>query len=488
MVDGVGIPLLSGAYQARSLIASAQRCYNLYPELNPQNIRAPVPVTHYPRPGKIKRWSPPALGRGRGLYCASNGDLYAVVNGTVYFVNSVYATNVVGNIQPGSRPVSMADNGISGGQQIALVDGTSTGYEIDMPTYSMAPIIDGTGLFTGADKVAYLQTYFIFNTIPNTQNFIISEPNSLTFDALDIAAKASYADDLITLGIRSKELFLIGNKQSTEPWVLSGAADFAFEAIPSTFIQFGSAAKYSLINADTTLFWLSIDNNGQGVVMKLDGYTPRRVSTHAVEEEIQNYLTITDCVGTSYQIAGHTFIQFTFPTANATWIFDSATEQWFKSTWTDDNGGTNRDRALFYAAAYNKVFGQDWETGEIYEISDQVYSDDGRPVQYVRGFPVIEKSLNRISHSMLRAYMEMGTDPDVNAEEPAIVLLFISDDNGRSFYDPVELSIGKMGEYDTIAQTTQLGEARTRVYELVWSAAVKTALNGIYIWPEGADS
>ena len=53
------LALLSGAYQARSVIASAQRCVNLYPQVNeresfmimPQLAGAAAMVTHYPTPG-----------------------------------------------------------------------------------------------------------------------------------------------------------------------------------------------------------------------------------------------------------------------------------------------------------------------------------------------------------------------------------------------------------------------------------------------------
>lgn len=45
------LPLIGGAYSARSVIANAQRCLNLYPEGNRGD--APVPVTHYQRPGLV---------------------------------------------------------------------------------------------------------------------------------------------------------------------------------------------------------------------------------------------------------------------------------------------------------------------------------------------------------------------------------------------------------------------------------------------------
>lgn len=487
MPDFIGIPLLSGAYQARSVIASAQRCVNLYVENNPQNVRAPMPATHYQRPGKISRWVPPAPGRARGLFTASNGDLYAIVNDTVYFINQAYGYNIIGTIAVGNNPVSMADNGVSGGQQIALVDGTTTGYEINMSTYVMSVIVDPTGLFTGADVVQFLSTFLIFNTVPNTQNFIYTEPNTLTFDALNIAAKAAYADDLITLAIRSKELWLFGNKSSSEPWILGGALDSPFEAMPSTFVAYGSASKYGQVFADASIYWISINQQGQAIFVKTEGYTPKRISTHAIEDIVQKFTTIADAVATAFQLEGHTFIIWSFPTANKTLVFDQATGEWAQWAWTDDNGVLNRDRCAFYASAYNKVFGQDWETGEVYEISSEVYDDAGDPVSYIRGFPVIEKGLNRVTHNTLRAYMECGMESDPNAEMP-VVLLFISDDGGKSWYDPIEMPLGAQGEYDTIAQATQLGQARNRVYELLWTADNKTALNGIYIDPDEADS
>lgn len=482
-----GIPLLTGAYQAKSIIASAQRCINLYLEGNPQGVKAPMPTTHYQRPGKITRWTPPVLGRGRGLYRASNGNLFAIVNDTVYFINPAYGYNVIGVIETGTTPVSMADNGVTGGAQIALVDGTTTGYFINMNTYAFAPIVDPMGVFTGADVVSYLETFFIFNTVPNTQNFVISQPNSLTFDALDVAAKSAYADNLITLGVRSKELWLFGDNNSTEPWILSGALDFPFEAMPSTFLPYGCAAKYSQIFADTSLFWISINAQGRAIFVKSEGYVPKRISTHAIENIVQKFTTISDAIGQAFQIEGHTFVVWNFPTDNKTLVYDLATDQWAEWAYTDDNGNLNRDRACFYASAYNKNFAQDWETGQVYELNGDIYDDDGHVVTYVRGFPCLEKGLNRVTHTMLRAYMECGTESDPNADPP-VVLLFISDDNGRSFYDPLELPLGRQGEYDNVAQATRLGQARTRVYELVWSTNDKQSLNGIYVDADEDDS
>ena len=81
------VALKSGAYTARSVIASCQRSVNLYGEANPED--APVPFTYYPTPGLRALSTAPTAGRGRGLYRASNGVLYAVVGRTLYRVVNV---------------------------------------------------------------------------------------------------------------------------------------------------------------------------------------------------------------------------------------------------------------------------------------------------------------------------------------------------------------------------------------------------------------
>src|SRR5437899_1961566 len=119
------IPLKAGSYQARSLIANAQRSINLIPELNPEDTDPDAPVTHYPRPGLVPFGAlgkPLVGGRGRGLYRASNGDLYGVVEDAVYYIDPTWNFTPLGNIAAKGTPISFADNGASNGNAIVLVD------------------------------------------------------------------------------------------------------------------------------------------------------------------------------------------------------------------------------------------------------------------------------------------------------------------------------------------------------------------------------
>jgi hypothetical protein len=101
------IALSSGAYQARSVIASAQRCINLYLEANPQT--SVFPFTHYPTPG-LTLLGTSAATKWRGLYTATNGQLYGVCGNTVYSIGSTWVFTVLGTISSVNGPVSMVDN------------------------------------------------------------------------------------------------------------------------------------------------------------------------------------------------------------------------------------------------------------------------------------------------------------------------------------------------------------------------------------------
>lgn len=163
------INLLGGTYQARSIIAEAQRCVNLYPEMNPKEDQD-HPVTHYPTPGLDLLAAGPVSDVSRLNYRASNGDFYRVVGQNVYYVDPSWNHTQLGSLNTNSNICSMTDNGLV----IVLVDGSSNGYVIDMATRTFGLITSPN--FFGADKADYLDTFFLFN-LPGTNEFYISLSN-----------------------------------------------------------------------------------------------------------------------------------------------------------------------------------------------------------------------------------------------------------------------------------------------------------------------
>lgn len=464
------VPLTIGAYQARSVIASAQRCMNLYAEQNPPD--SPAPFTYYPAPGLTLVSTPPVAGESRGIYTATNGKRYEVVGPTVYYVDAFNNYTSLGSLATSSGPVSMVDNTFD----VFLVDGTTTGFTIDLSNNQMTKCTDPA--FYGADKVDYVDGYFIFNKTAS-QQFYISLYADITFDSLDIASKSTYSDNLVTLAVMHREIWLFG-ELTTEVWYNTGASDFTFGRMPGVFIEHGCAAKHSVAKIDLALFWLGRDLQGQGIVFAGRNYQAERISTHAMEAAFATYETIDDAIGFSYMQAGHAFYVLTFPTANATWCFDTATGQWAERGFLMPNGSFARHRMNCHSSNGGRNLVGDWQTGAVYMLDQNAYTDNGSPMEFVRSFPhMLGSDGNRVLFRQFIADMEVGNGlPDGTAPQ---VRLRWSDDRGRSWGNKVSGSLGAIGEFLTSIQWQRLGYARDRVFELSWSAPVKTALNGAWV-------
>jgi hypothetical protein len=465
------VPLTSGAYAAKSIIANAQRCVNLYAEANPQD--APAPFTYYPTPGLTLISTPPVAGESRGIYTATNGKRYEVVGANVYYVDASNTYASIGTLQSLSGPVSMVDNGTS----VFVVDGSTTGFTIDLTSNKMTQCTDPA--FYGADKVDYVDGYFVFNQ-PGTQHFYISLFNDIAFDPLDIASKSTYADNLVTHAVMHREIWLFG-ELTTEVWYNTGASDFTFGRMPGVFIEHGCAAKHSVAKIDLALFWLSKDLQGQGIVFAGKNYSAERISTHAIEQEFSTYDRIDDAIGFSYLQGGHAFYMLSFPAANKTWCFDTATGQWHQRGYLEVDGSFSRHRANCHSSNAGRNLVGDYQTGAVYALDPSSYTDNGNAIVRVRSFPHISGADgNRVLFRQFIADMEVGNGLPGDTAPPEVRLRW-SDDRGASWGNAVTASLGKVGEYLTSIQFQRLGYARDRVFELSWSVPVKTALNGAWV-------
>ena len=487
----VQIPLLSGAYQTRSIIAGAQRCVNLFGEVEhfetfayfPQPT-GPSVTTHYPTPG-LTSLATPTSGALRGLYFASTDQLFAVVGTEVVYLSSTFGAQSLGSIAKGTSICSMADDGST----LVLVDGTSAGYTIDLATLAFSTISDPTGTFVGADFVRYLNTYFIFNK-PGTPQFYSTESGSLTFNALYFANKSGYADPLAAIAVAQQQIWLIGT-QTSEVWYDSGGslsvsgAQFPFSQVEGAFINHGCVAPYSVAVYDSNVFWLSRDNAGQAIVVMGQGnYQAQRISTHAIEYQIQQYASISDAVGYVYQNQGHVFYVLSFPCGDATWVYDMASKLWHEWSSADVNGFLHRHRCALGCYAYGQIVGGDYETGQIYKIDPKAYTDNGTPIQRIRSFPHMVADLKRVRFNRFVADIAVGTGnpaADTTTGAAPYIYLRVSRDRGASFGTPLQQTLGSEGDFRKLVQWRRLGVARDAVFEVFWSAPVETALNGAFI-------
>lgn len=460
------VPLKIGAYEAKSIIANAQRCVNLYVENNPEG--SPFPTTHYLMPGLVTQATAGQNG-WRGLYFATNGKLYGACGDRLYYVADDFTLAELGTIAAGSDQVHMIDNGTS----LLVVAGTN-GYKVELSNSSFTVVNQAS--FYGGATIQYGDGYFVLPR-PNSTQFYISLAFETTFDGLDFAGKTGFSDKLVTLQVTKRYVYLLG-ALTTEVWYNAGNAAFPYERMPGAFIQHGCAAAQSVAQMDGAVYWLSQSKEGKCIVVRTENYEAKRISTHAIENEFQTYARIDDAIGYTMQMEGHYWYVLTFPAADKTWVFDLANGQWSEWLWLDDQGQFHRHRSNCFAFAYGKLVMGDWENGKLYQATPAALTDDGRPISRLRSFPHMLDDSNRVMYREFIADMQVG-----EGHEDGEVPLYLrwSDTRGASWGNYIEESFGLEGDYLKSVQFQRLGMARDRVFELSWSAPVKTALNGAFV-------
>jgi hypothetical protein len=493
-------PILGSSYVARSVNAADARMVNLFPEIVPEAGKEPAFLNRAPG---LKLEVAVGTGPIRGLWQLA-GNMYVVSGSQLYKVTPAYVVTLLGTVS-GTGPVSMSDNGT---QLFVACNGPS--YIFNSLTNVFQQITDPD--FPGAVTVAYLDGYFVFNE-PNSQKiWVTSLLEGTQIDPLDFASAEGSPDGVVGLIADHNQLWVFGTN-SIEVWYNSGNADFPFSRIQGGFNELGCAAAYAIAKMDNGLFWLGKDARGQGMVYRANGYSGQRISTHAVEWQIQQYGNLSDTIGYTYQQDGHSFYVLIFPGADTTWVYDVATQAWHERAGFV-NGDFTRHRSNCQVFFGTKVLVGDYQNANIYSFDLDDYSDNGSIQKWLRSWralPTGQNNLKRTTHHSLQLDLETGVglsgnDPMVPfpPEAPTLVLDFVnqqydiyqpnfvqgfnpqvmlrwSDDGGHTWSNEHWVSIGKIGEYYRRAIWRRLGmtlKLRDRVYEVSGTDPVKIAIMG----------
>lgn len=473
-------PLVGGAYLSRSLNLDAQRCINLMPVLGESGTAKAVRAL-FGTPGLRRLLTLSGSGGVRAEYAPSNGGDAIVVRGsTVYRLTTALVATSVGSIDTETTPVSIADDGVIA----VLVTGTR-GYVLNLVSNTLTQITSAA--FYGAARVGYSDTFFIFER-PGTNQFYIAEQSGgvLTFDALDFGVTESNAEPIVAHVINHGEVFLF-KSTVTEVWRNTGNADFPFGRDGNAAIEQGCAAAHSIAEADNTVFWLGRDKNGQGVVWRMNGYTPQRVSHDGVEFAIQGYDDISDAVAYAYQQEGETFYVLNFPSAGKTWVYGLKAQLWHERAWKNPTTGDfNRHRSnchMFFAGLH--IVG-DWEDGRLYALDLDYFSDDGDPLVALRASPhIFDGDYKRIRYRSVQVDIEAGVGLVTGQGIDPQMMLRWSDDGGHTWSNQRTVSIGLIGGYKARARARRLGVGRDRVFEVSISDPVKRVILGGAVEAEG---
>jgi len=379
-------PILGSTYVARSINAANARMVNLFPEVVPEGGKEPAFLNRAPG---LRLLANMGDGPIRGLW-QFGGYGYAVSGEVLYKIDSLFNVFPIGTVAGSSGPVSMVDNGT---QLFIACNGPSFIY--NSLTLQFAQITDVD--FPGAVTVGYIDGYFVFNE-PNSQRLWITQLlDGTSINPLDFASAEGSPDGLVSLIVDHREIWLFGTN-SVEVWYDAGTSPFPLTPVQGAFNEVGCSAAFSVAKLDNGIFWLGADARGKGVIYRANGYTAQRVSTHAVEWQIQQYTTLSDAIAYTYQQDGHPFYVLIFPSANTTWVFDVATSLWHERA-AFINGSFTRHRSNCQMAFNNQIVVGDHELGNIYAFDLDVFSDNGAVQKWLRSWRALPTGMNDLKRT-----------------------------------------------------------------------------------------
>lgn len=457
------LPFIGGSYGGRSRDINAQRTINWYVEYDQKDAKSPISLIG--TPGLSLQYT---LGTSpdRGSI-EHNGKRYAVCGNTVYEDQTS-----LGTIGTSTGRCHLA----ASSTELIVVDG-SKGYLYHFggsPAFQEISKGSPEAFPDNPTHAIYFDGYFIVNE-SGTGRFWISNLNDgLTWTATDFGTAEGAPDNLVALIASRRELFLLGS-ESLEVWYNSGDVDFPFTRFQGGFVDRGCAAAHSVALVDNSIAWLGQDDRGDRVVYKLgDGYVPQVISTPQISYKWSQYSTVSDAFAFSYQQEGHEFYVLSFPTANATWVWDAATGEWHeRSSWSDAH---KMWRVSSHALVGGTHYVGDYYNGRVYKLDMDTYTENGTTIVRDRYSAHLNEEDNRIFLKEVLLRFEEGVGLTTGQGSDPQAMLRWSKDGGHTYGSEIWHTIGKRGVHRNRAIWRNLGWARDWVFHLRVTDPVKCVL------------
>lgn len=443
------LPFIGGAYAGRTRSTNSQASRNFYIGVDPKDS---AQISLNSTPGSSEKWD---IGNGpiRGslstdavVYHVSGAGLYA-------------GTTLVGTLNTVSGTVYMAFNGTT----LMIVDG-EWGYTWNGAAFAVITdpdFPDNPGTLTLQDG------YFIVSDIGTNQFYISSSGPSWV--ATDFASAEGDSDYLVRVYSDRQILWLFGS-MTGEVHYNSEDADFPFRRLDGGLFHYGCAAPASVARIKGGLIWLSKNARGEGQVIAMSGgYQPEIISTPQLDYRFSTYSRIDDAVAYTYQSEGHEFYCLTFPSGNATWVFDGTSAEWHERASTIAGEFPSRQRYASHAFFGGEHLVGDYVSGKVYVLDNDLGTEyDGTTIIRDRITQHMNLDQSRLFLREVQVVMEhgVGVATGTSSQTDPQVSLRWSKDRGNTWSNELFRSIGKIGEYLTRAVWRNLGYGRDWVFWL----------------------
>lgn len=442
------VPIVGGSYLDDTKPWSVQDTVNFIPvQAEQQGTRSASMLRCAPGLTVLSSGAQSAPCRG---FHNVEGTLYGVVGDKLYTWSIDGTATSLGSI-PGVERVSMSHNQIASGNQLAIA-ANNAGYVYDTVAGTLTQITDDG--FPGAWAFGYLAQSIL--GIDPSRNFAFwsAIADAASYNSLDRAQAEAQPDKLVGMIVTHSEWWLFGER-TVQPFVINDEASAqgnAFLPATNTVMEVGCASRDSIVSLDNSVFWLGND----GIVYRANGYTPQRVSTHAIEQAIAR-CNRNGAFAFTFQDRGHKIYYLTFPDG-ATWGFDAASGEWHRR----QSYGMNRWRINDLVYWNGKWVGGDYANGKLYTLDWNTQAEAGATLERRRALPVMADNQNAIIVNGFEVVADTGEQTGVQTNMD----VRYSKDGGRNWSDWRKLNMGSTGDFQQRLQCRRLGRGRQFVFDV----------------------
>lgn len=440
-----------------------QTLVNLFPEVNSQTGQLAL----YGAPGLLSFVTLPT-GPIRGVHTFLEDQLIAVGGEVAYVIEEGGSYDAVGTVA-GVDPVVMANNGL---QAVIVSDLQSYVLEDDLATFSTITDPD----FLGASSVDFLDQYMIYSKRDSGVYFFSALADALSYDALDVATAERRPDRLRRVIVLGTEIILCGTK-SFDGRYNSGAADLPFEAT-SLAIDYGLAGRDAIAKLDNTIMFVDDVNTPRA----LRGGTPEAIGGHEIINTIKGWNDKALIRGFAYRCRGHEFFAMRHPDGCV--VIDAAPQQNSPSWHKRESYNSPTWKIGCAENIWGKDIAGDVTTGDLYEISDATYDEDGDHLVRVFETNALSPSGAPFTLHALEIDLEPGVGILSGQGEDPRVWVQLSRDGGNTFGARREKIIGARGARKYRIRFTNFGQFRPHGGVIRFGISDPVSLVIVKMWAE----
>lgn len=370
-----------------------------------------------------------ALLDGTVLYVANGTKVYTVTKGA-----GVYAVTALGGTLGGSGPVQMAKNNRSPTHQIMILN--SGGLQ-QVSAGSLVTFSDPD--LPATNSLSFQDGYF-FHTTAIGQSFA-SDLNDTNVNSNSYITAEAQADGLVR-GVPIRRDQALFGTTSIEFWSNAGnATGYPFSRGP--VLPYGLLGPYAISGFEPGFPGPVIFVANDGVVYRLDAYSPTRVSTPHLERLIAAITDSTTLRASVHIAAGHSF--WVLKSDTWTWVYDLSTGEWHeratlgRTTWRME-GGIN---------AFSEWLVFDDASANVYRMNERSPQEAGGPLVFEiwstqqHSFPA-RTAVDKAAFDFVRG---VGIDRGISPiqTDPQVSVSW-SDNGGVTFGNALLRGLGTQGD------------------------------------------